>query len=144
MKLFFFNLIRILILKFLRLAGDIRVYVEHQLKPVIEFKDTNPLQIKYFGFSSLGQSLARFFYDCDGEDVFLPSQLASRCQQVETIRSEHTQFNRIPDNLVDERNRNRDQYALELPLFVTSTSEAHILLASDNSLNNIRKGYEIG
>lgn len=121
-------------------AGDIRAYVEHTLKPIIEFKDPNPLQIKYFGFSSLGQSLARYFYDCRGDEVYTKSQLQSHCQHVNTASNEHTQFHRIPDNSIT----NTDQYSIEIPLHVAATHDAHILLASDNSFNSIRSGYEFG
>ncbi|XP_055311129.1 uncharacterized protein LOC129573947 [Sitodiplosis mosellana] len=119
-------------------AGDIRAYVEHTLKPIIEFKDSNPLQIKYFGFSSLGQSLARYFYDCRGDEVYTKSQLQSQCQHVNTTSNEHTQFHRIPDNSITDT----DQYSIEIPLYVAASHDAHILLASDNSFNSIRNGYE--
>lgn len=121
-------------------AGDIRAYVEHTLKPIIEFKDPNPLQIKYFGFSSLGQSLARYFYDCRGDEVYTKSQLRSHCQHINSSSSELIQFNRISDNEIN----NADQYSLEIPLHVAATSDAHILFASDDSFNSIRNGYEFG
>lgn len=77
------------------LAGEIRIFVEHTLKPVIEFKDTTPLQIKYVGFSSLGQSLARFFYDCQEDKIYTKSQLESSCQHMNTTTNEYFQFNPI-------------------------------------------------
>lgn len=121
-------------------AGDIRAYIEHTLKPIIEFKDSNPLQIKYFGFSSLGQSLARYFYDCRNDEVYTKSQLQSQCQHVDTTSDEHTQFHRIPDNSITDT----DQHSIEIPLYLAASHDAHILLASDNSFNSIRNGYEFG
>lgn len=121
-------------------AGDIRAYVEHTLKPIIEFKDQNPLQIKYFGFSSLGQSLARYFYDCRGDEVYTDSQLQSACQHVNASSNDHTEFKPIPSNDIT----NADQHSLEIPLHVAASHDAHILLASDNSFDLIRNGYKIG
>lgn len=123
-----------------RTAGEIRAYVEHTLKPIIEYKDTNVLRIKYFGFSSLGQSLARYFYDCRGDEVYTKSQLQSHCQSVNASSEEHTQFNRIPDSSIIDA----DQYSVEIPLYVAASHDAHILLSSDNSFDSIRHGYEIG
>lgn len=117
-------------------AGDIRAYVEHTLKPIIEFKDSNPLQIKYFGFSSLGQSLARYFYDCRGDEVYAKSQLQSDCQQANVSSNEHTQFYPISNKFIND--------VLEIPLHVAAAHDAHILLASDNTLDSIRNGYEFG
>ncbi|XP_031630189.1 uncharacterized protein LOC116345171 [Contarinia nasturtii] len=119
-------------------AGDIRAYIEHSLKPIIEFKDSNPLKIKYFGFSSLGQSLARYFYDCRGDEAYTKSQLNSRCQHVNTTNIEHTEFHRIPDNSITDTT----QYDVEIPLYVAAQHDAHILLSSDNSSNTIHNGYE--
>lgn len=122
-------------------AGEIRAYVEHSMKPIIEFKDSNPLQIKYFGFSSLGQSLARYFYDCRGDEVYTKSQLEQRCQYANITSSEHTQFHAIPTNAIDNI---PNQYSMEIPLHVAAAHDAHILLASDNTFNSIRNGYEFG
>lgn len=131
----------VLSLKNIKFAGgDIRAYVEHTLKPIIEFKDSNPLQIKYFGFSSLGQSLARYFYDCRGDEVYTKSQLQSHCQNVNTTSNEHTEFHIIPDNSISDT----DQYSIEIPLHLAASHDAHILLSSDNSFNSIRNGYEFG
>lgn len=121
-------------------AGDIRAYIEHTLKPVIEYRDPSPLPIKYFGFSSLGQSLARYFYDCRGEEVYTKSQLQAHCQSANVSSDEHTQFNRIPDNSI----MGADQYSLEIPLHVAASHDAHILLSSDASFDSIRYGYEFG
>lgn len=121
-------------------AGEIRAYVEHTLKPVIEYMDKNPLPIKYFGFSSLGQSMARYFYDCHGDEVYTNSQLQAHCQSVNVTSDEHTQFNRIPNNSII----GDDQYTLEIPLYAAASHDAHILLSSDASFDTIRHGYEIG
>lgn len=121
-------------------AGDIRAYVEHTLKPIIEFKDSNPLQIKYFGFSSLGQSLARYFYDCHGDEVYTKSQLQSKCQHANVTSNEHSKFYRIPNNSINDA----DQYAIEIPMQVAASHDAHILLAPDDSFDSIRNGYELG
>lgn len=122
------------------LAGDVKVYVEHTLKPIIEFKDKNPLQIKYFGFSSLGQSLARYFYDCRGEEVYTKSQLNAQCQRVNVSSAMHTKFHSIPSNPMADT----DRYSIEIPMHVDASHDAKFVVASDNSFNSIRNGYEIG
>lgn len=121
-------------------AGSIRVYVEHTIKPIIEFKDSNPLNIKYFGFSTLDQAVVRFFYNCRGDEVYTTSQLQSQCQQLNTTNSAYTQFHRIQDNSITDS----DQYPIELPLYVAAEQNAHLLLASDDTYNDTRNGYEIG
>lgn len=122
------------------LAGDIKVYVEHTLKPIIEFKDPNPLQIKYFGFSSLGQSLARYFYACRGDEVYTKAQLNARCQYANVSSAVHTQFHPIPTNSIADT----DRYSIEIPMHVAASHDARMVVASDNSFNSIRNGYEFG
>lgn len=121
-------------------AGDIRAYVEHTLKPIIEYKDPNPLEIKYFGFSSLGQSLARYFYDCHGDEVYTNAQLETYCQHASISSNDYTQFYAIPSNSIGDT----EQYPIEIPLHVAAPHDAHILLASDNSFDSARYGYEFG
>lgn len=121
-------------------AGDIRVYVEHTLKPIIEYKDAKPLQIKYFGFSSLGFSLARYFYDCSGDKVYTKSQLNTRCQHANVSSALHTQFHSIPSNSLADT----DRYSIEISMYLAGSHDAHIVVASDNSFNSIRNGYEFG
>lgn len=122
------------------LGGDIKVYVEHTLKPIIEFKDPNPLHIKYFGFSSLGQSLARYFYDCRGDEVYTNTQLNAQCQHVNVSSDMHTQFHSIPSNSIADT----DRYSIEIPMHVAASHDAKFVVASDNSFNSIRNGYEFG
>lgn len=121
-------------------AGQIRVYTEHSLKPLIEFKDSTPLQIKYFGFSSLGQSLARFFYDCQEDKAYTESQLISKCQYINTTSSQHMQFKHIQNVPIKRSN----QYPIEMPLYIRALSDAHILITSENSDSSKRNGYELG
>lgn len=119
------------------LEGKIRIFVEHTLNPVIQFEDTTPLQIKYFGFSSLGQSIARFFYDCQEDKIYTKSQLESSCQHMNTTANEYFQFNPIQNVSI----RDASQYPIGLPLYIDAPSDAHVLIAFDNTNRN---GYEIG
>lgn len=122
-------------------AGDIRVFIEHTQAPIIEYKDPNPLKIAYFGFSSLGQSLARFYYDCRGDEIYTPGQLSEYCEKYSTNDTDYQRFVPIGANAII----NPDNYLVNLPVFVTAKQDAHILIASDNSsLDNIQNGYEIG
>lgn len=116
------------------------MYVEHTLKPIIEFKDQNPLPIKYFGFSSLGQSLARYFYDCRGDEVYTKSQLNAQCQHADVSSAVHAQFRSIPSNAIADT----DRYSIEIPMHVAASHDARMCVASDDSFNSIRNGYEFG
>lgn len=121
-------------------AGDIRVFIEHTLTPLIEYKDPNPLKITHFGFTSYGQSLARFYYNCRGDEIYTPTQLAQRCEQTSTSDLEHTHFVPIGANAAES-----SDHVVNLPIFVAAKQDAHILISSDNSsLDHIRNGYEIG
>lgn len=121
-------------------GGDIRIYIEHTLTPLVEYKDPNPLKIAYFGFASYGQSMARFYYDCRGDEIYTPTQLAQRCQQTNTTDFEHNHFVAIGENATAS-----PDYLVNLPVFVAGKQDAHILIASDNSsLDQIQNGYEIG
>lgn len=114
--------------------------MEHTLKPIIEFKDANPLRVKFFGFSSLEQSSVRFFYNCRGDEVYTTSQLQSQCQYLNSSSNEYIQLNHMQDNAITDS----DRYAFEVPLYLAAAQDAHILLASDSAYDNIQTGYEIG
>lgn len=121
-------------------AGDIRIYIEHTLTAIIEHKDPNPLKIAYFGFSSYGQAMARFYYDCRGDEIYTPSQLVQYCNHTSATQNVHNIFSPIGGNATTN-----PDYLVRLPVYVTGKQDAHILIASDNSsLNQIRNGYEIG
>lgn len=98
------------------------------------------MNIKYFGFSSLGESLARFFYDCRGDEVYSESQLKQSCISLETDNSEHQRFHEISDNFIS---RPGDRL-VDIPLYVQAPKDAHILLSSNNDSQNIQQAYEIG
>lgn len=51
--------------------GKIQVFIENKKEPLATATDTQaPLQIKYFGFASYDNSLARFFYNCKNDHIF--------------------------------------------------------------------------
>lgn len=119
--------------------GDIGVYIEHHIKPIITFKDTTPLGIKYFGFSSLGLSLARFFYDCRGDEVYSISQQHTSCSALETTSSVHNQFIKINNNSIAQP----DVDLVDILINIQAPRDVHILFWSNNETNNIGIGYEI-
>lgn len=117
------------------------MYVEHTLRPIIEFKDPNPLRVKYFGFSSLQQSMVRTFFNCSGDEVYTTGQLQSQCKHLESSSTEYIQLNQLqPDNSLTDG----DRFAFEVPLYVAAARDAHILLASNSTYNTIQSGYQIG
>lgn len=46
--------------------GNIKVYVEDQPVPLLQYRDRPPLDVKYFGFASWGGALNTFYFNCDG------------------------------------------------------------------------------
>lgn len=122
-------------------AGIIRIYIEHSLTPLVEFRDPNPLKIAYVGFGSYKESLARFFYDCRGEEAYTPEQLVPRCEETSTqTKTTNQNFVPIESNKIDDSDD-----LLNLPVFIAGKQDAHILVSSDNSsVDKIRNGYEIG
>lgn len=53
-------------LPILNTGGLIKVFIEYQTEPLAEYRDKNPLQIKYFGFASYDNSPNKYFYNCEG------------------------------------------------------------------------------
>lgn len=84
--------------------------------------------------------MARFYYDCPGEEVYTPQQLAQDCQQTTTSEAEHKNFVAISAKALED-----PELLLNLPLMVKGQKEARILVSSDNGpLGQIRSGYEFG
>lgn len=84
--------------------------------------------------------MARFYYDCRGDETYTPTQLAERCEQTRTSDEEHQHFVPIGASATES-----PDYLVNMPVYVAGQQDAHILIASDNSsLDQIRNGYEIG
>lgn len=113
--------------------------MEHSLQPLIKFKDTDPLKIAFLGFGSFTNTSARLYYDCPGEEVYTPGQLAQQCDRTSTSEAEYKQFTPIDASALAD-----PEYPLNLPIYITGEEDARILLSSDNNaVDRIRNGYEI-
>lgn len=88
----------------------------------------------------MGQSLARFFYDCRGDEIYSKTQLKHSCNNYETAESEFKQFTEIQTNLLSKS----DGRVINLPLFIEGRKDAHILISSDDAYDKISDAYEIG
>lgn len=118
-------------------AGDIRIYIEHKVGPVIEFKDSVPLKIAYFGFSSLGNSLARFFYNCTEDNVYARTQLIDKCESLSNENSTMKTF-RIADPNDVAKNSN---LLLDFQFFVEAVNDYSVRFTMNEHDKN---GYQIG
>lgn len=52
----------------------IEVLIENQPFPLISVSDSEPIEVHYVSFSSWGESLAKFFYDCPQEQSSSPTE----------------------------------------------------------------------
>lgn len=58
--------------------GKIRVEIETQKKPLARATDAQEaIFIKYFGFASYDDSLARFYYNCTGQNARQNDEISS-------------------------------------------------------------------
>lgn len=107
-------------------AGIIKVFIEHQSEPLAVAKDENPLDIKYFSFASKDNSLAKFFYDCEGENVYGEEDYKQLCQYAEALEIEYTTFYKITD-IPGIRSKG---FLLNFPFFVQAERDTRILLTT--------------
>lgn len=117
-------------------AGNIRVFIEHQIKPIIEFKDSTPLKIAYFGFSSLGNSLARFYYNCTDENIYSREQLMPACEHTSVEKSK---FNSI--RITDSNDIDSNRLRLDFQFFATAPGDFLVRFTEDAQGQS---GYQIG
>lgn len=89
-------------------------------------KYENPLAIKYFSFASEDNSVAKFFYGCEGENVYGEEDFKQKCQYDEELEIEYTKFYKI-DDIPGTRS---EQFALNFPFFVKAERDARILLTT--------------
>lgn len=80
-------------------AGEIKVFAEYQDAPLAVAIDQKPIQIKYFGFASYDNYLAKFFYNCAGENTYSANDISTLCRPYEAMENEYKQY--IIYNIVD-------------------------------------------
>lgn len=119
--------------------GEIKVFIEYKKEPLAVASDKDPLPIKYFGFASYDNSLAKYFYDCPGENTYGATELSKRCKYYEALENEYKDFIRISDI----EGIRPEGYIIRFPLFIQAEKDAHILLSPRNVDDRADSVYEI-
>lgn len=60
-------------------------------------EDKSVLPVKYFGFASYDNSLAKFFYNCEGEHAYQEDDIKKLCRYAEASENEYKDFYKISD-----------------------------------------------
>lgn len=77
--------------------GQIKVFIEYQKEPLAVVTDKNLLPVKYFSFASWRNSLARFYYDCEGEIPYQEDVIKKQCRYDDAFENEYKEFYKITD-----------------------------------------------
>lgn len=112
------------------------MFIEHERKPIAVWKDPAPLLIQYYGFASYENSLARYFFNCIGEQPQTESSLSTQCKQTQVSEYEYNQFVPIPAG-------QPEGYLISLLVHIKADRDAHILLSPKTEINDIDAVYEI-
>lgn len=120
-------------------GGEIKVFIEYKDEPLAVYTDRRPLAVKYFGFASYDNSLAKYFYDCPGEYTYDVTELAKRCNQYEESENQYKKF--FPISEIE--GIRPDGYIIKFPVFIHAESNAHILLSPKNRDDRSDDVYEI-
>lgn len=102
--------------------------------------DGDFVQIKYFGFASYDNSLARFFYGCEGENAYGEEDIKTLCQYTEVRGNGYNDFYKISD-ITGIR---PDGYIINFPFYIRAERDAKILLTTGPRSNPDDSEYEIG
>lgn len=121
------------------LAGKIRVFIEYQKEPLAIAADDEPLPIKYFGFASYDNSLAKFFYNCEGENAYGEADIKDLCRYAEARENEYKEFFKITD-ITGVRS---EGYIINFPFYIRAERDAHVLLTKGPMANREDFEYEI-
>lgn len=110
-------------------------------KQVLISKDDNVLPIKYFGFASHDNSLAEFFYGCEGDTAYDDEAiLTNLCRYADATENEYKDFYKITD-IAGVR---PDGYIINFPFYLQAERDAHILLTTGPTANPKDNEYEFG
>lgn len=115
------------------------MFIEYKDEPLAITTDRRPLAVKYFGFASYDNSLAKYFYDCPGEYVYELNELTKRCNNYEAFENEYKKFFAISEI----EGIRPDGYIIKLPVFIQAERDAHILLSPQNRDDRSDDVYEI-
>lgn len=102
-------------------------------------EDKTVLPIKYFGFASYDNSIAKFFYDCEGENAYGSDDLKSLCRYADASENEYKEFYKITDITGIRPNG----YLINIPFYIQGERDAHILLTTGPKADRSEAEYEI-
>lgn len=97
------------------------------------------LPIKYFGFASYDNSLAKFFYNCEGENAYQEDDIKKLCRYADAMENEYNEFYKITD-ITGIRS---EGYIINFPFYIQAERDAHILLTTVPMANREANEYEI-
>lgn len=120
-------------------AGKIQVFIEYQKQPLAIAEDKNVLPIKYFGFASYDNSLAKFFYNCEGENAYQEDDIKKLCRYADATENEYKDFHKITD-ITGIRS---EGYIINFPFYIQAERDAHVLLTAVPMANRETNEYEI-
>ncbi|XP_031619784.1 uncharacterized protein LOC116338571 [Contarinia nasturtii] len=119
--------------------GKIQVFIEYQKEPLAVAEDKNVLPVKYFGFASYDNSLAKFFYNCEGENAYQEEDIKKLCRYADATENEYKEFYKITD-LTGVRS---EGYIINFPFYIQAERDAHVLLTAVPMANREANEYEI-
>lgn len=99
----------------------------------------NMKPMKYFGFSSFDNSLAKYFYGCESENSHPEADLRELCRY-KAMENEYNEFHKITD-MAGVRTSG---YIINFPFYVRASRDAHVLLTTVPEANREANEYEIG
>lgn len=121
------------------LEGKIKVFIEYQKEPLAVAEDKNVIPVKYFGFASYDNSLAKFFYNCEGENAYQEDDIKKLCRYAEATENEYNEFHKI----TDIQGIRGDGYIINFPFYIQAERDAHVLLTTVPMANREANEYEI-
>lgn len=100
----------------------------------------NILRVKYFGFSSFGNSLAKYFFNCEDAEDYDEDGIKESCQYADANGNENKEAYEITDlSAVQSEN-----YIVNFPFYVQAEGGARVLLQAATTSRREVNRYEIG
>lgn len=119
--------------------GKIQVFIEYQKQPLAVAQDKEVLPVKYFGFASYDNSLAKFFYNCEGDNAYQEDDIKKLCRYADATENEYNEFFKITD-ITGIRS---EGYIINFPFYIQAERDAHVLLTAKPEANREANEYEI-
>lgn len=102
-------------------------------------QDKDVLPVKYFGFASYDNSLAKFFYNCEGDNAYGENEIKELCHYADARENEYNEFFKI----TDISGIRSEGYIINFPFYIQAERDAHVLLTAKPEANREANEYEI-